>query len=194
MSRGWIILCHFCRCGCGCGVRGDLEIRHRSVLVDLECSDDVTHTFLWSHSRSTRARSSPSFVPLADFKLSLRPRDTIGELSRGVRGVVFVFDLLLNFKFVFSYLDTFGHHPLGQRPSLGLRLRIRLWMRRRCVSTFHFFIWAPKSFACINQPLSLVMQYLENLGSSSRRKLKVSYLALPDLHVWQRQVETETTH
>ena len=46
----------------------------------------------------------------------------MGELSRGVRGVVFVFDLLLNFKFVFSHLDTFGHHPLGQRPSLGLRL------------------------------------------------------------------------
>ena len=46
----------------------------------------------------------------------------MGELSRGVRGVVFVFDLLLNFKFVFSLLDTFGHRPLGQRPSLGLRL------------------------------------------------------------------------
>ena len=46
----------------------------------------------------------------------------MGELSRGVRGVVFVFDLLLNFKFVFSHLDTFGHHPLGQRPPLGLRL------------------------------------------------------------------------
>ena len=46
----------------------------------------------------------------------------MGELSRGVRGVVFVFDLLANFKFVFSHLDTFGHHPLGQRPSLGLRL------------------------------------------------------------------------
>ena len=27
------------------------------------------HIFLWSHSRSTRARSSSSFVPLADFKL-----------------------------------------------------------------------------------------------------------------------------
>ena len=35
---------------------------------------------------------------------------------------VFVFDLFLNFKFVFSHLATFGHHPLGQRPSLGLRL------------------------------------------------------------------------
>ena len=46
----------------------------------------------------------------------------MGGLSRGVRGVVFVFDLLLNLKFVFSHLDTFGHHPLGQRPSLGLRL------------------------------------------------------------------------
>ena len=46
----------------------------------------------------------------------------MGELSRGVRGVVFVFDLLMNFKFVFSHLDTFGDHPLGQRPSLGLRL------------------------------------------------------------------------
>jgi hypothetical protein len=80
------------------------------------------HIFLWSHSRSTRARSSSSFVPLADFKLQLRLQDTMGELSRGVRGVVFVFDLLLNFKFVFSHLDTFGHHPLGQRPSLGLRL------------------------------------------------------------------------
>ena len=80
------------------------------------------HIFLWSHSRSTRARSSSSFVPLADFKLQLRLQDTMGELSRGVRGVVFVFDLLLNFKFVFSHLDTFGHHPVGQRPSLGLRL------------------------------------------------------------------------
>ena len=39
----------------------------------------------------------------------------MGELSRGVRGVVFVFDLLLNFKFVFSHLDIFGHHPVGQR-------------------------------------------------------------------------------
>ena len=46
----------------------------------------------------------------------------MGELSRGVRGVVFVFDLLLNFQFVFSLLDTFGHRPVGQRPSLGLRL------------------------------------------------------------------------
>ena len=88
------------------------------------------YIFLWSHFRSTRARSSPSFVPLADFKLSLRPRDTIGELSREVRGVVFVFDLLLNFKFVFSYLDTFGHHPLGQRPSLELRLG-SLWTPSR---------------------------------------------------------------
>ena len=46
----------------------------------------------------------------------------MGELSRGVRGVVFVFDLLLNFKFVISHLDTFGRNLLGQRPSLGLRL------------------------------------------------------------------------
>ena len=46
----------------------------------------------------------------------------MGELSRGVRGVVFVFDLLLNFQFVFSLLDTFGHRLVGQRPSLGLRL------------------------------------------------------------------------
>ena len=46
----------------------------------------------------------------------------MGELSRGVRGVVFVFDLLLNFQFVFSLLDIFGHRPVGQRPSLGLRL------------------------------------------------------------------------
>ena len=122
MSRGWIILCHFCRCGCGCGVRGDLEIRYPSVLGDLERSYDATHNFLWSHSRRTRARSSSSFVPLADFKLQLRLRDMMGELSRGVRGVVFVFDLLLNFQFVFSLLDTFGHRPVGQRPSLGLRL------------------------------------------------------------------------
>ena len=35
----------------------------------------------------------------------------MGELSRGVRGVVFVFDLLLNFQFVFSLLNTFGHPP-----------------------------------------------------------------------------------
>ena len=34
----------------------------------------------------------------------------MGELSRGI---VFVFDLLMNFKFVFSHLDTFGDHPLG---------------------------------------------------------------------------------
>ena len=80
------------------------------------------HIFLWSHSRRTRARSSSSFVPLADFKLQLRLRDMMGELSRGVRGVVFVFYLLLNFQFVFSLLDTFGHRPVGQRPSLGLRL------------------------------------------------------------------------
>ena len=80
------------------------------------------HIFLWSHSRRTRARSSSSFVPLADFKLQLRLRDMMGELSRGVRGVVFVFDKLMNFKFVFSHLDTFDDHPLGQRPSLGLRL------------------------------------------------------------------------
>ena len=46
----------------------------------------------------------------------------MGELSRGVRGVVFVFDLLMNFKFAFSHLNTFGHHPLGQCPSLRLRL------------------------------------------------------------------------
>ena len=46
----------------------------------------------------------------------------MGELSRGVRGVVFVFDLLLNSKFVFSLLDTLGHRLLGQCPSLGLRL------------------------------------------------------------------------
>ena len=70
------------------------------------------HIFLWSHSRRTRARSSSSFVPLADFKLQLRLRDMMGELSRGVRGVVFVFDLLLNFQFVFSLLDTFGHRPV----------------------------------------------------------------------------------
>ena len=122
MSRGWIILCHFCRCGCGCGVRGDLEIRYPSVLGDLEWSHDATHNFLWSHSRRTRARSSSSFVPLADFKLQLRLQVPMGELSRGVRGVVFVFDLLLNSKFVFSLLNTFGHCPLGQCPSLGLRL------------------------------------------------------------------------
>jgi hypothetical protein len=30
----------------------------------------------------------------------------MGALSRRVRGVVFVFDLLLNFKFVFAHLDT----------------------------------------------------------------------------------------
>ena len=30
---------------CGCGVRGDLEIRYQSVLVDLERSHDVTHNF-----------------------------------------------------------------------------------------------------------------------------------------------------
>ena len=46
----------------------------------------------------------------------------MGELSRGVQGVVFVFDVLLYFKFVFAHLDTFGDHPLGQRPSLGLCL------------------------------------------------------------------------
>ena len=46
----------------------------------------------------------------------------MGELSRGVRGVVFVFDLLMNFKFAFSLLNTFGHHPLGQCRSLGFRL------------------------------------------------------------------------
>ena len=80
------------------------------------------HIFLWSHSGRTRARSSSSFVPLADFKLQLPLQDTMCELSRGVRGVVFVFDLLLNSKFVFSLLDTLGHRPLGQRPSLGLRL------------------------------------------------------------------------
>ena len=68
------------------------------------------------------ARGALSFVPLADFKLQLRFRDMMGELSRGVRGVVFVFDLLMNFKFAFSHLNTFGHHPLGQCPSLGLRL------------------------------------------------------------------------
>ena len=45
----------------------------------------------------------------------------MGELSRGVRGVVFVFDLLKNFKFAFSLLNTFGHHPLGQCRSLGFR-------------------------------------------------------------------------
>ena len=138
MSRGWIILCHFCRCGCGCGVRGDLELPHRLVLVDLECSGDATSYFslvaLSVNSRDELACAACGFT------LSLRPRDTIGELSRGSRGVVFVFDLLLNFKFVFSHLNTFRHHPLGQRPSLGLRLRIRLWMRRRCVLTFHFFI------------------------------------------------------
>ena len=122
MSRGCIILCHFCRCGCGCGVRGDLEIRYRSVLVDLGRSHDATHNFLWSHSRRSRARSASSFVPLAYFKLQLRLQVPMGELSRGVRGVVFVFDLLLNSKFVFSLLDTFDHCPLGQCPSLGLRL------------------------------------------------------------------------
>ena len=46
----------------------------------------------------------------------------MGELSRVVRGIVFVFDLLMNFKFAFSHLNTFGHHPLGQCPSLRLRL------------------------------------------------------------------------
>ena len=112
VSRGWIILCHFCRCGCGCGVRGDLEIRHRSVLVDLECSHDATHNFLWSHSRSTRARSSSSFVALVDFKLQPRHQDTMAEPSWGVRWVVFVFDLLLNFQFVFSHLVTFGRRLL----------------------------------------------------------------------------------
>ena len=90
--------------------------------VDLARSHDATHNFLWSHSRRTRARSSSSFVPLADFKLQLRLQVPMGELSRGVRGVVFVFDLLLNSKFVFLLLDTFGHQSLGQRPSLGLRL------------------------------------------------------------------------
>ena len=34
----------------------------------------------------------------------------------------FSFDLLMNFKFAFSHLNTFGHHPLGQCPSLRLRL------------------------------------------------------------------------
>ena len=80
------------------------------------------HIFLWSHSRRTRARSSSSFVPLAYFKLQLRPQDTMGEFSRVVRGVVFVFDLLMSFKFVLLHLDTFGHHPLGQCRSLGFRL------------------------------------------------------------------------
>ena len=80
------------------------------------------HICLWSHSRSTRLRSSSSFVPLADFKLHLRLQVPMGELSRGVRGVVFVFDLLMNFKFAFSLLNTFGHHPLGQCRSLGFRL------------------------------------------------------------------------
>ena len=46
----------------------------------------------------------------------------MGELSRGDRGVLFVLDLLMNFKFVFSHLEIFGRHHLGQRPSLGLRL------------------------------------------------------------------------
>ena len=46
----------------------------------------------------------------------------MGEFSRVVRGVVFVFYLLMNFKVVFSHLDIFGDHPLGQRPSLGFRL------------------------------------------------------------------------
>ena len=45
----------------------------------------------------------------------------MGDLSRGVRGG-FVFDLLLNLKFMFSHPDTFGPHSFGQRPSLGLRL------------------------------------------------------------------------
>ena len=36
----------------------------------------------------------------------------MGELSRGVRGVVFGFDLLLNFQFVFSHLVTFGRRLL----------------------------------------------------------------------------------
>ena len=112
MSRGWIVLCHFCRCGCGCGVRGDLEIRHRSVLVDLECSNDASHNFVWLHSWSTRARSSSSFVALVDFKLQLRHQDTMAEPSRRVRSVVLVFDLLLNFQFVFSHLDTFGRRLL----------------------------------------------------------------------------------
>ena len=112
MSRGWIILCHFCRCGCGCGVRGDLELPHRLVLVDLECSDDATLYFslvaLWVNSRDELA----VVCAACGFTLSLRPRDMRGELSRGVRGFVFVFDLLVNLNFVFSHLNTFRRDPV----------------------------------------------------------------------------------
>ena len=45
MSRGRFRIVRNCRSRCGCGVRGDLEIRYRSVLVDLECSDDATSYF-----------------------------------------------------------------------------------------------------------------------------------------------------
>ena len=55
---GWIILCHFCRCGCGCGFRSDLEIRYRSVLVDLERSHRL---------QSLLRGSSLQGLPLKDF-------------------------------------------------------------------------------------------------------------------------------
>ena len=52
----------------------------------------------------TLAKSREELVVVCSacgFQIAIWVQDTMGELSRGVRGVVFVFDLLLNFKFVF---------------------------------------------------------------------------------------------
>ena len=135
---------------CGCGLVSDSErarIHHgiRRQVVSVSLSSEFLISTL-----DTFQNKSCAFVLLLDFQISIQPLETSGQLARRARHHLLrlhisnfhfnlykrwvnsreefeessSFDLLMNFKFVFHHLDTFGEHPPGHLPGPppGLRL------------------------------------------------------------------------